>query len=246
MASGSNAVILYRTTGFNAAAQPIFAPPVSYPVGTDPVSVTIQDINGDGVPDMIVANYGSNNVSILFGSWDASGNWVGTLGPRLKSSGLGPVATTLRDMSGNGIPELVVTNGQSGTLAVLPGVGQGFFNDQNPQILKSPQSRDRAPSIDNQTGEGVVATAGGQLVGFNLNDFPATCGHLIHAGAWSGGRRCPVTGRRRRFCCAQRRDGCRSPAGQCRQVDAGRHIPVPNGNQPILAPSMCFPAVKCS
>ena len=197
---------------------------------------------------MIVANYGSNNVSILFGSWDASGNWVGTLGPRLKSSGLGPVATTLRNMSGNGIPDLVVTNGQSGTLAVLPGVGQGFFNDQNPQILNIPGNPViGAPSIDNQTGEGVVATAGGQLVGFNLNDFPATVATLFTPALGQEVERRPVTGRRRRFCCAQRRDGCRSPAGQCRQVDAGRHIPVPqrHTNQ-SYAPSMCFPAVKCS
>jgi hypothetical protein len=71
-------VLVYRGTGFDAAGNPTFAAPVSYPVGTNPVSVTIQDLNGDGIPDLVVANQGSNDVSILFGSWDSSGNWVGT------------------------------------------------------------------------------------------------------------------------------------------------------------------------
>jgi hypothetical protein len=75
VASGGNQILVYRGTGFDANGNPTFAAPVSYPVGTNPVAVTIQDINGDGVPDMIVANQGSNDVSILFGSWDASGHW---------------------------------------------------------------------------------------------------------------------------------------------------------------------------
>ena len=112
--------------------------PVSYPVGTNPVSVTVQDLNGDGIMDMVVANQGSNDVSTLFGSWDANGQWVGTAGPRLKSGGSGPIAAQAVFPSGGGLPQLVITNGQSGTLAVLPGVGQGFFNDQNPQIVNLP------------------------------------------------------------------------------------------------------------
>src|SRR5262249_33318159 len=36
--SGSNAVLVYRGTGFDAAGHPTYAAPASYSVGTDPVS----------------------------------------------------------------------------------------------------------------------------------------------------------------------------------------------------------------
>ncbi|MGB6499945.1 MAG: VCBS repeat-containing protein, partial [Thermoplasmata archaeon] len=174
VASGANAILVYRGTGFDAAGNPTFAAPVSYPVGTDPVSVTIQDVNGDGIPDMLVADQGSNDIAELFGSYDANGDWVATPGPRLKSGGSGPVAVSVRDVNDNGIPDLVVTNSQSGTFTVLPGVGQGFFNDQNPQVLNVPGNPVlEAPSFFGTSNQGVVATADGRLIGFDLADFAA-------------------------------------------------------------------------
>ncbi len=175
LASGGNGVLVYRGTGFDAAARPTFAPPVIYPVGQDPVGLTIQDVNGDGVPDMLVADQGSNAVSVLFGATGPDGNWVGVAGPRLNSGGSGPVAATVRDMNGDGIPDLVVANGQSGNLAVLPGVGGGFFNDQAPRPLDLPGN----PVLRGASflgPEGVAVTGDGQVVAFNLDDFAATVG----------------------------------------------------------------------
>ena len=86
--SGSNDILVYRCTGFDAAGNPTFAGPQGYFVGTDPVSVTIDDINGDGEPaDIFIADKGSNNIATLFGSWDTNGYWQGTSGPREVSSG---------------------------------------------------------------------------------------------------------------------------------------------------------------
>ena len=135
VSTGSNAVVVYRTTAVNNGV-PTFAPaPQTYFVGTAPASVTVADINGDGIPDMLVANQGSNDVSVIFGSYDASGDWVGIPGPRLKSGGDGPIAVIVRDLTGNGVPDLAVVNGGSGTVTLLPGVGRGFFDDQQPQTL---------------------------------------------------------------------------------------------------------------
>jgi hypothetical protein len=138
-----NDVLVYHGIGFDAAGHFLFDPtPRIYPVGQNPVSITIQDINGDGISDLLVADQGSNDVAILYGSLDPkTGAWVGTLGPRVSTQALnqpnaggsGPMAVAVRDVTGpnghmDGIPDLVVTN-QDGTLTVLPGVGGGFFRD---------------------------------------------------------------------------------------------------------------------
>ena len=49
---------------------PGFVAPLSFDVGTSPRSVAIADFNGDGIPDLAVANAGSANVSALLGNGD--------------------------------------------------------------------------------------------------------------------------------------------------------------------------------
>lgn len=167
----------YRLTTQSVQASP---PGDPLAVGFQPDAVAVADLNGDGIPDMLVADQGSNDIAELFGSYGANGAWVATPGPRLKSGGSGPVAVSVRDVTGNGIPDLVVTNGQSGTFTVLPGVGQGFFNDQNPRVLNVPGNPVlEAPSFFGTSNQGVMATADGRLIGFDLADFAASVGTVF-------------------------------------------------------------------
>ena len=61
-----------------------------YAVGDRPAAITVADLNGDGAPDLLVANAGSNDVSVLLGS-TAAGVWTATPSQRLSSGGEGPV-----------------------------------------------------------------------------------------------------------------------------------------------------------
>ncbi len=98
VSTGSNSVDVYRTTSIEDGV-PTFAPTVeTYFVGTAPASVTVADINDDGIPDMLIADQGSNDVSVLFGSYNSQGDWVGEAGPRLKSGGDGPIAVSVQDL----------------------------------------------------------------------------------------------------------------------------------------------------
>jgi hypothetical protein len=174
IASGSNQVLVYHTLSVDpATGLPTFAPLTPsdvYSVGDDPVSVTMADVNGDGIPDLLVANQGSDDVSVLFGRHNGNGDWVATPGPRLKTGGSGPVAVNVvSDPGSPGGNDLVVTNAQSGTLTRLPGVGQGFFNDQNPQTVVNFGTAVAAPPVFlADPNHGVVIAADGSLLGFDL------------------------------------------------------------------------------
>jgi hypothetical protein len=138
LAAGSDRVLIYQGTGFDSAGNPTFQPtPTAYFVGDDPVNVTIAYLNGDGQPpDVLVADYGSNDVSVLLGGFNAGGDYVLTPGPRLHSGGIGPTGVTVvpdaKSVTGNA---LQVTNAGSADVAVLPGTGQGTFNAVNPQTF---------------------------------------------------------------------------------------------------------------
>src|SRR5215471_12831102 len=43
-----------------------------FAAGTAPFSVAVGDFNGDGVQDLAVANFNSNNVSVLLGNGDGT------------------------------------------------------------------------------------------------------------------------------------------------------------------------------
>ena len=64
--SSNTASILLNTTISNGINPSLtFDPKVDFPTGTEPISVSIGDFNGDGKPDLAVANYFSNTASIL-------------------------------------------------------------------------------------------------------------------------------------------------------------------------------------
>src|SRR4029077_6619241 len=55
-------VLLNATT---PGSNPSFATQQTFAAGSEPVSVALGDFNGDGLPDLAVANYSDNTVSVL-------------------------------------------------------------------------------------------------------------------------------------------------------------------------------------
>jgi hypothetical protein len=99
-----------------------FASANNISVGTKPYSVAVADIDADGKLDIVVANYDSNDVSVLLN--DGSGGF-GT--PTNFSVGTNPKAVTLADIDGDSQLDLVVANYGSNDVSVLLNDGNGGF-----------------------------------------------------------------------------------------------------------------------
>ena len=88
----------------------------------------VGDFNGDGIPDLAVANTTANTVTILLGNGD--GTFTASTAAA-SPTGTNPVAIAVGDFNGDGIPDLAIGNdppgGGAGSLTILLGNGNGTF-----------------------------------------------------------------------------------------------------------------------
>ena len=100
-----------------------FATHVDYATGSGPISVVSADVNGDGIPDLLLANFYSNTVSVLLGNGD------GTFRPHADyATGSGPIAIAVGDFNGDGKVDLAVTiDAVFPVVDIMLGNGDGSF-----------------------------------------------------------------------------------------------------------------------
>ncbi len=105
------------------SASGIFGSPVSYATGglnSAPLSVAVADVNGDGKPDLIVANSNTNNVSVLLGNGDINGTFQSAVN---YSAGTDPQYVVAGDFNRDGIVDIAVADWTTGKVSVLLGTG---------------------------------------------------------------------------------------------------------------------------
>ncbi len=106
----------------SAVPQNGFRPAVNYNAGSGPAFVAVGDFNGDGKADLAVANYNTNNVSVLLGKGD------GTFQAGVNyNAGSNPYSVAVGDFNGDGKADLAVANNGSNNVSVLLGNGDGTF-----------------------------------------------------------------------------------------------------------------------
>jgi hypothetical protein len=143
-----------------------FQPQQTFATGTFPVDLQVADFNGDGRPDLVVANQicaltattcGAGSVSILLGNGD------GTFAPHQDFAvGVTPTGLTVGDFTGNGRPGVAVPDfalGQGTNISVLTGKGDGTLNPHVDYTTPGPPTAITSGDFNNDGKIDVVATS---------------------------------------------------------------------------------------
>jgi hypothetical protein len=133
--SNSNAIVGTETLGSGSSALG-FLNSADPGTGYYPIAIVVTDFNGDGIPDLAIANYQSNTVTVLLGKGDGTFTAAPTL-----TTGSDPYALAVADFNGDGIPDLAVVNdiggyGSTSNVTVFLGKGDGTFTTvaSNPSV----------------------------------------------------------------------------------------------------------------
>jgi VCBS repeat-containing protein len=132
IASTLLAAVLLAPPALATAAVSFARPPDGGDIatGAGPASVAVGDFNGDGNPDLAIANQLSSTVSVLVGS--ADGDFT-RQAPDL-AVGDFPVSVAAGDFNADQDLDLAVANGFSGTVSVLLGGNGASFTRQTPEL----------------------------------------------------------------------------------------------------------------
>jgi hypothetical protein len=94
--------------------------------GTKPFAIAAGDFNHDGIPDLAVANSGTDTVSVLLGNGDGTFQTQQTY-----AVGNGAYSVAVGDFNGDGNLDLAIANLSDNTVSILLGNGDGTFQAQH-------------------------------------------------------------------------------------------------------------------
>src|SRR5215203_2015265 len=97
-----------------------YKPKLDFATGGDPYINAIGDIDGDGKPDIVVANSTSNTISVLRNTSSPGEISSSSFANKLDFGvGARPVFVALSDLDGDGKQDVAVTNLSSSTMSIL-------------------------------------------------------------------------------------------------------------------------------
>ena len=157
--------VLINTTTTASIGDITFASKVDVAVGSSPLSVAIQDVNGDGKPDVMVANLASNTISVLRNIFVHDAGGTNFFSARVDfPAGTAPRAVVVADLDGDKKVDLAVVNEQSNMVSVL----------QNTSVATSIDAASFAAPVNFATGTNPGSLAAGDLDGDDKTDLVVT------------------------------------------------------------------------
>jgi hypothetical protein len=119
--TSSNTISLIRNT--SASGSVTFDNKVDFTAGSLPLVVTAGDLDGDGKPDLAVANYNDNNISVYFNTSKSGGFTETSLASQVNfATGANPMLISIMDMDGDGKPDILTANHDDPSISIFHNV----------------------------------------------------------------------------------------------------------------------------
>lgn len=117
--SGLGSVTVLRNTSIGPGSIS-FGAPIAFDVGFDDYDLAVTDLNGDGRPDIVLTRFSGNELRVLRNLTRPGGTPKFQLLPAIAVPGR-PIGLELGDLNGDGIPDLAVSQSETGTIALFRG-----------------------------------------------------------------------------------------------------------------------------
>lgn len=150
ISNGSNVVSVFKNTSFGIEV--LFDVRIDFPTGNSPQDVSIADMDGDGAPDIIVTNMGTNTISILRNTSNAGG--ISFAAKTDYITGVSPKGLRIGDVDGDKKPDIISANFSSGNVSVLRNTSTSGSISLDPKIDLIAGSGTHGVSIGDLDGDG--------------------------------------------------------------------------------------------
>ncbi len=162
----SAVVVLLDTTPMGAAIA-TFGPAQRFTTGARPANVALGDVNGDGLPDLVVADLGTSFVSVLPNTTVSGSATPSFADQQLYPTGRGPIGVALGDLNGDGKLDIVAADSNDHSVAVMLNAPVTIARGS---ALGTITESDPLPVVQlAAAGETVLATAGSFSLGVTLS-----------------------------------------------------------------------------
>jgi hypothetical protein len=171
--NAATALLAYSRSNFTPIFSPAkgaitscdFVPKVDFSTGTNPQSIAMGDLDGDGKADMAVTNSSSNTVSIFRNT-----STSGVISYAVKvdfPTGTTPRSIAIGDLDGDGKVDLAITNFSSATVSVFRNTSVSGIISYSPKIDFNTVTTPISVAIGDLDGDGkadlAVATSNGSI-----------------------------------------------------------------------------------
>ena len=147
--------------------------PTNHGAGATPTAAAVGDFNNDQEVDLVVANKGGNNITVMLDSEQNPGTLLAGMN---SPAGASPVAVAVGDFNKDGNLDVVVANSTANTVSVLLGLGNGKFESPVSYPVGNNPSAVAVADFDNDGYPDIAVT----------NEGDGTVTVLLNNGAQGG------------------------------------------------------------
>jgi hypothetical protein len=173
-------------------AQSGFGPATTYFTGgSQPLGVAVGDVNGDGRPDLVVANQSTNNVSVLLALAGPNTAYAPAV---TYSTGTGtrPTGVALGDVDGDGRLDIVTGHQTTGAVGVFRNLATAPGTFANVATYPTGGAGTNLVALTDFNGDGRLDIAAANTDGGTVSVFLNTTGTFAPAAVYASGVAAPV------------------------------------------------------